>query len=242
MDADAKWAVIADQRRALAQLVDGRPDEDWERPSLCSEWRIRDVVAHVALTPRSPGLAAILLAGVRARGNFNSVNRDMARAHAAHTPAQLVADLRDTADSRRKPAITTLDNLLFDVLVHVQDVAVPLGVDRPMPPDAAREGVERVWRMGWPFWAKRKLRGLRLEATDVAWAVGAGPTVRGPAQGLLLLLTGRTGAALALLDGQTTAVPQNKVVVHPPTQTAPSASEVIETSPARPKRRPWETR
>ena len=201
MDVDTKWAVIAGQRRALARLMDGRPEEDWERPSLCGEWRVRDVVAHVALTPRSPGVGAILLAAVRARGDFDGINRDMARAHAAHTPAQLVAELGDTADSRRKPAITTLDNLLFDVLVHVQDVALPLGVEHPMPSDAAREGVERVWRMGWPFWAKRKLRGLRLEATDVDWAVGEGPAVRGQAQALLLLLTGRAAAALPALDG-----------------------------------------
>jgi uncharacterized protein (TIGR03083 family) len=201
VDVDAKWAVIAGQRRALARLVDGRPDEDWERPSVCSEWRIRDVVAHVALTPRSPGVGAILLAGVRAGGDFDRVNRDMARAHAARTPAQLVADLRATADSRRKPAITTVDNLLFDVLVHVQDVALPLGVEHPMPLDAAREGVERVWRMGWPFWAKRTLRGLRLEATDVDWTVGDGPVVRGPAQALLLLLTGRDAVALPALEG-----------------------------------------
>jgi uncharacterized protein (TIGR03083 family) len=201
VDVAAQWAVIAGQRRALAQLVDGRPAEDWERPSVCSEWRIRDVVAHVALTPRSPNIGAILLAGVRARGDFDGVNRDMARAYAARTPAQLVADIRDTADSRRKPAITTLDNLLFDVLVHVQDVALPLGIEYSMPLDAAREGVERVWRMGWPFWAKRKLRGLRLEATDVDWTVGNGPAVRGPAQALLLLLTGRDAAALPALDG-----------------------------------------
>ena len=201
MDVEAKWAAIADRRRALAQLVEGRPDEDWERPSLCTEWRIRDVVAHVALTPHSPTVGAILLAAVRARGDFDRVNRDMARAYATRPPAELVADLRGSADSRRKPAITTLDNLLFDVLVHVQDVALPLGVECPPPPAAAREGVERVWRMGWPFWAKRKLRGLRLEATDVDWTVGDGPVVRGPAQALLLLLTGRAAAALPALAG-----------------------------------------
>jgi len=201
VDVEAKWAAIADRRRALAQLVEGRPDEDWERPSLCTEWRIRDVVAHVALTPHSPTVGAILLAAVRARGDFDRVNRDMARAYAARPPAELVADLRGSADSRRKPAITTLDNLLFDVLVHVQDVALPLGVECPPPPAAAREGVERVWRMGWPFWAKRKLRGLRLEATDVDWTVGDGPVVRGPAQALLLLLTGRDAAALPALAG-----------------------------------------
>ena len=201
MDVEAKWAAIADRRRALAQLVEGRPDEDWERPSLCTEWRIRDVVAHVALTPHSPTVGAILRAAVRARGDFDRVNRDMARAYATRPPAELVADLRGSADSRRKPAITTLDNLLFDVLVHVRDVALPLGVECPPPPAAAREGVERVWRMGWPFWAKRKLRGLRLEATDVDWTVGDGPVVRGPAQALLLLLTGRDAAALPALAG-----------------------------------------
>ena len=125
----------------------------------------------------------------------------MARDYAARQPACLVADLRETADSRRKPAITTLDNLLFDVPVHVQDVAVPLGVEHAVPHDVARAGVERVWRMGWPFWAKRKLRGLRLRATDTAWSVGDGPDVLGPAQALLLLLTGRTAAALPSLEG-----------------------------------------
>lgn len=201
MDADAKWAAIAGERRFLADLMDGRPDDDWERPSLCAEWRVRDVVAHVALTPRSPGLGTILLAGLRARGDFDGVNRDMARDYAARAPARLVVDLRETADSRRKPAITTLDNLLFDVPVHVQDVAVPLGVEHAMPLDVARAGVARVWRMGWPFWAKRRLRGLRLEATDVVWSVGDGPEVRGRAQALLLLLTGRVAAAIPSLDG-----------------------------------------
>jgi uncharacterized protein (TIGR03083 family) len=201
VDVDAKWAVIAGQRRALADLVDERPDDDWERPSLCAEWRVRDVVAHVALTPRSPGLGTIVLMGLRARGDFDGVNRDMARDYAVRAPARLVADLRETADSRRKPAITTLDNLLFDVPVHVQDVAVPLGIEHLMPLDAARAGVERVWRMGWPFWAKRRLRGLRLRATDVQWAVGDGPEVCGRAQALLLLLTGRVAAALPSLDG-----------------------------------------
>jgi hypothetical protein len=70
-----------------------------------------------------------------------------------------------------------------------------------MPPAAARAGAERVWRMGWPFWARRRLRGLRLTATDVEWTVGDGAEVRGPIRALLLLLTGRTGAALPELIG-----------------------------------------
>jgi hypothetical protein len=70
-----------------------------------------------------------------------------------------------------------------------------------MPLEAAHEGAGRVWRMGWPFWARRRLRGLRLSATDVEWTAGDGVEVRGPVQALLLLLTGRTGPALPQLTG-----------------------------------------
>ena len=70
-----------------------------------------------------------------------------------------------------------------------------------MPPAAACAGATRVWTMGWPFWAKRRLSGFRFRATDVEWAAGTGPNeVRGPIAALLLLLTGRT-AALHRLTG-----------------------------------------
>ena len=201
MDRDKKWKVIAGQRRALADLLAELDENDWERPSLCGQWRVKDVAAHIALTPQSPGIVRILAKGLRARGDLQAVNRDMAVAHAARPPAELVAQLRELADSRRKPAITTIDNLLFDTMVHIQDVAVPLGLTAAMPLDAAREGAERVWQMGWPFWARRRLRGLRLTATDIDWSAGEGAEVRGPVQALLLLLTGRTKAALPQLSG-----------------------------------------
>lgn len=201
MDTDEKWAVVAGQRRVLADVLAGLDPAAWERPSLCAEWRVRDVAAHVALTPQSPGLARIVVRGLRARGDFDGLNRDMALAHAGRPAADLVTELRELADSRSKPAITTLDNLLFDTMVHVQDVAVPLGLDVAMPTGAAREGADRVWRMGWPFWARRRLRGLRLCATDVDWSAGAGAEVRGPVGALLLLLTGRTETARPQLRG-----------------------------------------
>lgn len=201
MDADEKWAVIAGQRRLMADLLDTLTEAQWEHPSLCTQWRVQEVAAHLAVTPQSPGLVRILALGVRARGDFDAVNRDFAVRHAALRGRALATELRDLADSRSKPAITTLDNLLFDTLVHVQDVALPLGLSVEMPPAAAREGLARVWRMGWPFWAKRRLRGLQLRATDVDWTAGTGEEVAGPARALLLLLTGRIEAALPALSG-----------------------------------------
>ena len=121
-----------------------------------------------------------------------------------------MVDLRETGDGSRDPLGTHHHGsvisrrsvrLLFDTLVHIQDVAVPLGLSVTMPLDAAREGVQRVWRMGWPFWARRRMRGVQLAATDVDWTAGRGAEIRGPVQALLLLITGRTEAALPHLAG-----------------------------------------
>jgi hypothetical protein len=99
--------------------------------------------------------------------------------------------------------VTRLEPLI-DVLVHGQDIALPLGRPRAVPVDAATTAATRVWTVGWPlrtaFAARRRLAGLRLVATDVDWSVGEGDEVAGPIDALLLLLTGRT-AALGRLAG-----------------------------------------
>jgi hypothetical protein len=118
---------------------------------------------------------------------------------AARRPvADIVAALRQHADSRRLPVVTNYRNVLFDILVHGQDIALPLGMDRPMPTLAAVAGAERVWTMGWPFWAQRRLRGIRLVADDADWAAGSGAEARGPVSALLLVLTGRPAGVPAL--------------------------------------------
>jgi hypothetical protein len=44
-----EWAAVESERLALAKDLAGIPVEAWEAPSLCTEWRVRDVVGH--LTP-----------------------------------------------------------------------------------------------------------------------------------------------------------------------------------------------
>ncbi len=200
MDVDSSWRVIASERRSLADLLEQLTGEQWETPSLCAGWRVRDVAAHIAMVPNAPGPLAMARGAVRAHGNFNRLNHDLAVRHAHRPTAHIVAELRGEADSRRLPSVTSLDNLGFDILVPGQDIAIPLGVTRPMPADAATAGAARVWAMGWPFWARRRLRGYRLIACDANWSAGAGAEVNGPIDALLLLLTGRP-AGLTRLTG-----------------------------------------
>ena len=200
MDREASWRVIRAQRHTLADMLEGLTDTQWETPSLCEGWRVRDVAAHVAMAPQVPGLSSMLADAVRARGSFNRLNHDVAVRLAGRPSTQIVTDLREHAASRRLPVVTNYQNILFDILVHGQDIAIPLGIPHLMPIEAARTGATRVWTMGWPFWARRRLRGLRLTAVDTTWTVGDGADVRGPIAAMLLLLTGRP-AALPQLTG-----------------------------------------
>jgi uncharacterized protein (TIGR03083 family) len=93
------------------------------------------------------------------------------------------------------------DNILLDLLVHGQDIAVPLGLNRQVPPAAGLIALRRSWAMGWPFHARRRLDAFCLRAEDCDWTAGHGPEVSGTAADLLLLMTGRTTAALRRLHG-----------------------------------------
>ncbi|WP_306371329.1 maleylpyruvate isomerase family mycothiol-dependent enzyme [Nocardiopsis sp. CC223A] len=196
MDRDDSWRVIERERLALADLLEGLGEEQWETRSLCEGWRVRDVAGHVALTPRLTSLPRVVGELVRAGGSYDRMVRDVSIRHARRPGADLVGELREYAASRDLVVLTDHENILFDTLVHAQDIAVPLGIDHPAPVDAARAGADRVWSMGWPFHARKRLAGAHLVATDTDWEVGSGERVEGPVLAFLLLLTGRP----AMLD------------------------------------------
>ena len=200
MGPEESWWIVESQRYAVADIMEALEPARWELPSLCAEWRVRDVVAHLVLGTQRLGVAGILKGAVRARGNFDRMNRDLAVAHASRPSQVLVAELRQGAASREVPLVTNYRNILFDVLVHGQDITVPLGVELPIPSRARMAAADTVWNMGWPMWTQKKFRRLRFVATDVPWVAGSGLEVRGPIAALLITLAGR-GAALDQLDG-----------------------------------------
>ncbi|KAF0849228.1 maleylpyruvate isomerase family mycothiol-dependent enzyme [Nocardia caishijiensis] len=197
MDLDQYWRTIADQLRAIAALLAELTDAELDTPSLCAGWRVRDVAAHVALAPQPPGPLAMLREAARARGSFHRLNHDLAVRYADTTP-DLATTLAALADSRELPVVTNHRNIHFDVIVHAQDIARPLGRTIEVDPQACAVAAQRVWSMGWPFWARRRLPGLSLVAEDSAWTVGTGPEIRGTTLDLLLLLTARPGVLPAL--------------------------------------------
>ena len=200
MDKEAAWQVIRRERSALGDLLESLTPEEWEHPSLCEGWSVRDVAAHVIAWPDST-LREVAIAAVRARGNYNRMIHDEAQRRSARPTAEIVADFRRLAGSRTRPPVVTYREGLLDILVHTQDIAIPLDRRHDMPIEAARDSADRYWRVGFPFYARKKLAGYRLEAIDTDWSVGEGAAIRGPISALLLLVTGRP-AALARLGGE----------------------------------------
>lgn len=192
MDLDDVWRTIDSERVGLADLFEDLSPAEWETPSLCDAWRVGDVAVH--LTQAHMGYRAALVGAVRARGSFDGMIRDTALRAASLPPAECSRRLRAMVGSRRTAPFITPMEPLIDVLVHGQDIAIPLGRTRQMPTAAAAAAAQRAWDMGFPFRARKRLAGLRLAATDTDWAVGSGAAVEGPIAALLLLVTGRDAA------------------------------------------------
>jgi uncharacterized protein (TIGR03083 family) len=194
------WSAVRGLRLGVADLLESLSAEEWTTPSLCRGWRIRDVAGHLAVVPTISTWQMISVAP-RARFDPNRINTFIATREGSRRPQEIVAQIRRHAGERRTARALDVRNALFDVIVHSQDIAVPLRRDFSVPVGFTQRGLARVWEMGWPFNARRTLRGVTLSATDTDWRVGTGPEVNGPALALLLLLTGRRGAASQDLRG-----------------------------------------
>ncbi len=209
IETDALWAGIDDQRARTAALLEGLTPEQWEHPSLCDGWTVRHVAAHLTMQQQRVRDALGFISRhprILRSMPLNTFIHDAVVLQAqALSTEQIVAGIRNGIGSRRhNPGLTPLETLT-DILVHSQDIAIPLDLDLPMRPSLSALAATRRWdtRNTWLATVNRQLPldPYQLRATDTDWSRGQGPDVTGPIGAILLLLTGRT-AALDQLAGQ----------------------------------------
>jgi uncharacterized protein (TIGR03083 family) len=199
MDVDTVWRHTHEQRRALAAILADLTPAEWSTPSLCEGWTVRHVAAHVIASPAAR-IREFLPELVRQRLSYHRAVDADARRRAEQPTDAIVAAYTTYDGSRRRPPIPSTVPLM-DVLVHTQDIVVPLGRSHPMPIEAARVAARTAHRAGRFFPGGRARRGVTIRATDTDFSVGRGPVVEGPIDAVLLLLTGRTATAVPRLTG-----------------------------------------
>jgi uncharacterized protein (TIGR03083 family) len=191
--------VLARQEREqFAELLAGLTAQQWDAPTLCERWRVRDVVAHVVgydeLSPT--GLVRRFAKGWLL---INKIN-ELGVAEYSDVPVERLLEL---VRAHVQPAGLTAGFggliALTDGMVHQQDIRRALGLPRTIPADRLRTALDfartaPLIRGAW------RARGVRLVATDLDWAAGRGPAVHGPGEALLMAMAARP-AALADLDG-----------------------------------------
>jgi uncharacterized protein (TIGR03083 family) len=189
---DEIFGMIADQRRAVADLMDSFTEEQWASPSLCAGWTVRDVAAHLVMPFEVP-LPAFLARMVASGFNFDKVSNKFAKGD--HRPgAELAKVVRANAEHRFVPPNFPPQAPLTDIVTHGLDMCRPLGIEREVPAATLQTVLDFLTtpKAANAFTPKGITDGRSFVATDIDWHAGSGPEVAASAQDLVLTLTGRS--------------------------------------------------
>src|SRR6516165_10861576 len=189
------WATVAAERGALASdLADLTPTQ-WDTPSLCSGWTVRDIVAHLSATA-SLNPATFLLGMLKSGFNFDRFANGQIAKHRGTDSAATLGEFRGLQNSTSAPP-GPKTSWLGEVVIHGADVRRPLGIPHTYPPGAIRQVIDFYKGSNMLIGSKNRIAGLALHATDDDWRHGQdGPDnrVEGPLLSLLLGMTGRAPA------------------------------------------------
>lgn len=196
MDDAARWRLIDEERQRLDNVLAALQPGQWELPTLCGDWDVRHVVAHLSAagSTATPGWLVNM-----ARSGFNT-DRHNTRLLAG----QLGRDFSETlaryrlARTRRIAPLGSSQGLLGEVLVHGQDIARPNNLALEPSAPAVREVAEFFAAKDFAVNSKGLVKGLALVALDNDFATGAGPEVRGSLLDLVMAMAGRREACLRL--------------------------------------------
>jgi uncharacterized protein (TIGR03083 family) len=182
--------VVAAEFVALADLLGSATDVQWDTPSLCAGWRVREVIAHMTMAARYPE-DKFLAELRRCDFDFGRLSNEIASRDAALPVGELVAGLRSDVMQHWTPPGGGYHGALNHVVIHGLDVTVPLGVPRRAPDDTIRVVLDDLTAGGVHEHFGTGIEGRTLRATDLDWSYGSGPALRGKAEDLALVLCGR---------------------------------------------------
>ncbi|WP_099039079.1 maleylpyruvate isomerase family mycothiol-dependent enzyme [Mycobacterium neglectum] len=205
VDEKSLMDMAREERADLATFLATLTPVEWTAPSLCDKWSVKDVVAHM-VSYEDLGLVGLITRFLK--GRIVRANEVGVEEFSPMTPEDLLEFLNNHLQPRGLTAGFGGMIALVDATIHHQDIRRALGHPRVVPIDRLERILPLVPsnpRLG----AGKRIRGLRLQATDADWTHGSGPEVVGPGEALLMAMTGRrvaidelTGAGQPILAGR----------------------------------------
>ena len=193
-----QWTLIHPERDALATDLSGLDAARWQTPSLCAQWTVREVLAHMtataAMTP-ARFFGTFLGSGF----NFTSMTDKGVQGALGDSAVQTLAHFKAQAASTTSPP-GPMDSWVGETIIHAEDIRRPLGIAHTYAPAAVLRVADFYKGSNTLIGAKNRIAGVTLRATDTDWSHGSGPEVTGPLLSLVMAMTGRA-VALDDLEG-----------------------------------------
>jgi uncharacterized protein (TIGR03083 family) len=201
---DHLWAMVHAERAALATDLSDLSPEQWNHATLCSQWDVEDVVAHLTAAARLNQWRWVRsIVGARFRPAVHNQRR--IAEYRGDTPADTLARFRAIIDSTTAPS-SHIPAYLGEVVVHAQDIRQPLGLSRVPSVESLTPMADFFARRNFAVSSKSVVDGLELRADDGTFGAGAGPLVTGSTLALVMSMAGRavyvdqlSGAGVATL-------------------------------------------
>ena len=190
--------MARDEREGFASFLDGLTSQQWNSPTLCELWTVREVAIHTVSYDEltTAGLVGRFLKG---RLNTDRINAIGVADYSDRSPQQITVLIRSYAQPHGLTGGFGGKNALTDGMIHQQDIRRSIGLPRTIDPERLRTALNFA-RFAPTIRGAWRARGVRLVASDLDWSHGRGPEVRGPGEALLMAMAGRR-AALDDLDG-----------------------------------------
>lgn len=211
-DATETWPLVHAERAALAADLVNLTDDGWTTQSLCSEFTVREVLAHLTsaatLTP-----LRWMWGVVRCRFDFDRQVAMRLAEQLGATPGETLERFRAVVSGMASPPLPVLA-MLGETVVHGEDIRRPLGIRRDHPVEMLTRLARYYSGSDMVVLAKSRIDGLRLVATDGPFGTGSGPLVSGTTLALIMAMTGR-GAYCDDLDGDGVAILRGRCAARP---------------------------
>lgn len=195
---DPLWALVRAERAALAEDLSTLSAEQWRHETLCGQWDVEQVVAHLtAAASLNQWQWLRSMFGARFRPDVHNQRR--LAEHRGASPGVTLDRFRAVIGSTTAPSGHT-PAYLGEVLVHAQDIRWPLRLRGTPSVEALTSVAEFFARRNFTVASRTHVAGLQLRADDGPFATGSGPLVTGSTLALVMSMAGRA-PYLDQLDG-----------------------------------------